>query len=121
MSDRLAGLIAARLDDDEAIAHVVRAHEHLHTYNDTDLQPVSLSPGYQTVGITSGRVLAQVEAMRRIVDLHTGEHGCPDENGRPSHYGPTRRGPGAGPCPTLRALAGAWSSHPEFFLERINC
>jgi hypothetical protein len=55
------------------------------------------------------RVLAQVEAMRRIVALHSG---------RAPACGWTQGGTGRHdeepPCATLRALASIWAGHPDW-------
>lgn len=60
------------------------------------------------------RVLAQCEALRAAVALHGDGHDCPalgyiaegEIDGRWHLEGE--------PCPTLRALAAIWSSHPDF-------
>lgn len=50
------------------------------------------------------RVLAECEAMRRIVELHGGDYD--GECSSPSHLD--------GPCRTLRALATPHADHPDY-------
>jgi hypothetical protein len=61
------------------------------------------------------RVLAQCEAVRRIVETHRGWHVCPNAG----NDGYTDYGDGSGDewepiCPTLLALAQPYADHPDF-------
>lgn len=58
--------LTARLDDDEAVAQAARPHEHLRTRDNASLAVVE-DDGYSTCSITSGRVLREIEAKRRII------------------------------------------------------
>jgi hypothetical protein len=56
------------------------------------------------------RVLAEVEAKRRIVHIHSEyDHGCPEHDGCDGFTFLS-----AGPCFTLRLLALPWAGHPDY-------
>ncbi|SDD41789.1 DUF6221 family protein [Auraticoccus monumenti] len=62
----LTEFLLARIAEDEAVAQGVRPHENLSTRDLTDLGFVNRD-GYARCTVTSGRVLAECEAKRRIV------------------------------------------------------
>lgn len=88
--DDLIAFLRARLDDDEAAARVAAALTR--SPWTTEGSTVMCGDGLPVAGIEDGesataahiarwdpvRVLAEVDAKRRILDLHTGEHDCPE-------------------------------------------
>jgi len=147
----LTEFLAARLDEDEAVARATEHNDGPHTlewrrggrqhhafdnHRSEDYESVfagdwdriliardSVRGGRPATHIARhdpARVLAATSAMRAIVALHymvsddylDGDgieraaficHEC-DNSGRPDNW----------PCPTMRAVAATWSSHPDY-------
>lgn len=97
----LASWLTAQLDADEAAAREWQA-----AMDDDETSPHSQGvPAWVVMAsgvVVPARVLAQVAAMRRIVEWHATGHEC-------THYLLTDE-----PCPTLRALASVWADHPDY-------
>ena len=106
----LVEFLTARLNEDERAARAARPDEYLHVRDQSKILAVTdpvRGAGYQTCGITSGRVLREVEAKRRIIDLHERRDLWAEGPRCPScSFGPW-------PCDTMRALASAYSDHPD--------
>lgn len=104
--DDLITFVRARLDEDEAQADEVHLQGCGHSrveFCDDDWCDCG----------KPARVRADVEAKRRIVELHESEHECStyDDNGErdPCTYVLHPR-----ECSTLRLLATAYADHPDF-------
>jgi len=121
----LADFLRARLGEDEAVAREARAAA---VENDTvredvsrehEIDPVSDSQWGPSddVYMSTARVLADVEAKRRIVDEHSDQPGWPHEcqgwvlDGQRRDVGFWEN------CPTLRLLALPYASHPDYRQE----
>ncbi|MFI7644087.1 DUF6221 family protein [Nonomuraea sp. NPDC049400] len=116
----LVDFIRARLDEDERIARDadgISRDTLLDLYEDL-IQSRPLDGQRRLFGIfigrfTSGRMLADIQAKRRLVDWHTDQHdllasarptvGCRCYDGWP--------------CTTLRLLALPYASHHEYRTE----
>jgi hypothetical protein len=98
----LADFLRARLNEDEKTAAQC-------SYTDHPWIGLVDYRGAQYLGLSSARVLAEVQAKRQIVRLHeacgTGT-GCCDGGGR---GGPEGLG-----CTTLTYLAGPYADHPDY-------
>jgi hypothetical protein len=116
MADDLTAFLTARLDEDETTAKdTLRA---LAWMIDNNVQPpIAASTAGEKV-TRMGRLLREVEAKRAILAEHAalGEGYCPrcsQDEEQPLPVGwwvPA-------PCPTMRALAGIWSDHPDYHQE----
>lgn len=151
--DDLIAFIRARLDEDERDARERRGvwpepgvDEHanvwLHVHGNGNAVVVKYLPGEIDNGDTAalrgwtrptgagwsrGRVLREVEAKRKILDLH--QPGMPIDMSDAGGFvvcvscGPSGNDPGLYmfgepaslyPCDTVRAFASAWSDHPDY-------
>lgn len=100
MSD-LTEFLLARFDEEAANA------EWIHDSSEDDLRLLEFY-GQCTCG-RPARVLAEVAAKRRIVQLHvSGEAWC-DHCAGPGDIDDS--------CPTLRALASVYADHPDYRQE----
>ena len=112
MSD-LADFLLARIAEDEAVAKraVEDGAEYLAYDNgSTGHDWLSESGEYDPA-----RVLAECEAKRRIVGLHTGQHECVGEKyGDPQACIYVSPGFMHEDDPTLRLLALPYAGHPEY-------
>lgn len=97
----LVEFLSARLDEDARVATEVRPHEYLTTRDDASLGTADVG-GYDTVAITSGRVLAEVDAKRRIVDLITFPSGGIREPSGPEQ------------AAVVRIMAEVYVDHPDY-------
>lgn len=131
MSGDLTDFLLARIAEDEHAARaaspgpwVSTTHRHVQTGEPVlfEVHPVATlggdgGGGVDTMGDAEhvarhdpNRVLAECEAKRRIVGLHTYEWMGPDdaaEKGCEHDYDPW-------PCPTLRNLASVYADHPDY-------
>lgn len=98
----LTEFLLARIAEDEAVAEAAREHEYLSAARDASaLRWVRDSLGYGTVFANSGRVLAECQAKRRIVEMVGG--------------GVNVHRPGdCQDCDLLRALALPFADHPDY-------
>ena len=106
----LAEFLLARIAEDEAVAKSVHEVEP----KSAAAVFTSLAAPTGTVEMSPARVLAECEAKRRIVELHSNAGAdwnlaycatCEDR---------FRHDAAAWPCPTLRALALPFADHPDF-------
>lgn len=125
MPDDLLAFVNARLDEDERLAQAaddaigLRYGERRGWFLDVDGPDDWPGAGYINndyvcVGVEiAPYVFAQdprdtldrVAALRAVVAMHDDPHKC-----AAAHWPPC-------PCPTLRALASAWRSHPDWRTE----
>ncbi|MEU5426885.1 DUF6221 family protein [Streptomyces olivoreticuli] len=149
MTADLAAFLRARLDDDEQAARAAKPgpwirHDHVAGEHADDAAPDGrpygsavadcrrVPDGYgvpnalHIVRHQSARVLAEVEAKRRLVDLHQGEGEFPkcavcaqpetfdeDVDGNQERF----RWAESTPCLTLRLLALPHADHPDYRQE----
>jgi hypothetical protein len=92
----LTEFLLARIAEDEAVARAARPHEYLPTRDGRNLTTIDAGDSAR-VGITSGRVLAECEAKRRIVNLDD-----LDGAGEDGHIH------------AVRCLASVYADHPDF-------
>ena len=106
----LTDFLLARIAEDEAAAHALGdepGREWWHVTNEW-LPPLNSDAARFAARLHPTRVLAECEAKRRVVGLHSG-----DED--PSDCPPWGRSPsGLEPCSTLRALALPYADHPDY-------
>jgi hypothetical protein len=100
----LAKFLLARLAEDEA-AQSAADGWHPTAWHRADCDSNSYSVGRCDCDIPA-RVLAECEAKRRIVELHSGDSDdmCQSYAGNYVYE----------PCPTLRALASVHADHPDY-------
>lgn len=112
MTTDLVAFVRARIDEDEQAAQpAAEDAEQLDEWqNAFDAPRGRFAPHLRRH--TPARVLAQVAAMRRIVDEHPSDDAgfCGDGIGLVGCKW-------AWPCPTLRALASTWHDHPDYRQE----
>jgi hypothetical protein len=129
----LTEFIAARLDEDEAVAR-------RNTGNDGLADTEEGGPGYPDYQTYDGddinaacdflnqfrplRMLREIEAKRAILAEHQ-PYDCMEPNGQRCYRCASDRAYRSGaaiheawPCATLRALAAIWSDHPDYRQER---
>jgi hypothetical protein len=115
-----AGFLAARLDEDEALAR--RGLEWQQKYppaTGTAAGPLTqfcTLTGVPCLRQNPARVLAEVAAERKILALHHLDHeSYLDGDGieRPGHHC-WECDQREWPCPTLRALAAVYAGHPDY-------
>lgn len=106
----LTGFLLARLDEDEAaarqayrIAEWREKSEHARIYWARRLVRLDAS-GPHIARHDPARVLAEVGAKRRIVELHEGEHNCTTYIAAEDNN----------PCKTLEILAVVYDDHPDY-------
>lgn len=128
MMTDLVKFLTARLDEDEAVANDVRPDEYLSTRDNSELTTLGFdTQPYRTVAITSGRVLAEVEAKRRILAIHqrnTENGGDLDPDCTKCMSWETGVDPydelvtdaeyDSWPCDTVKALASVYANHPDY-------
>lgn len=117
----LVDFLRQRLDEDAAAAHLV-----LHPYgdaaasNDAEWWPderVWFEAGFSSdespllTRMTPQRVLAEVEAKRRIIDLHCDAEDPTEDRACRESWGDWNS---PEECATLRALAQPYADHPAF-------
>lgn len=112
----LTDFLLARIAEDEAAAR----------QEDADYADTSLLPTYDSehqARWTTGRVLAECEAKRRIIAEHELTTDTYPVDTSPSRgvsctlcygTGPGESAEDLGPCDTLRALAQVYADHPDF-------
>lgn len=116
----LVEFLRARLDEDEQTAtKTLRAYQHV--FGITHYFPANHD---SSVAMTPRVALAEVEAKRRIIDLHGPEDASPfydvDQLWVCAECGPDEdvmfrtKGRGNYPCPTLRLLAQPYADHEAF-------
>jgi hypothetical protein len=120
----LTDFLLARIAEDEAVAQRVVDSPDRNRYCDRVSfreygDEASLVYHGAIVGSTPARVLAECEAKRRIVELHSDDtgHECPSPpHGITEFYGgePDEDAPDGDWCPTLRALAQPYADHSDF-------
>jgi hypothetical protein len=100
----LVSFLTQRLDED---AHI-RA----------ELDGAPVRTGVTTHPLLVTRLDAELDAKRRILDLHGRSHKCPAERTRLVGTVPRQAtsdyADWDGPCPTLKAIATAYQDHPDF-------
>ena len=135
--DELTGFITARLDEDEAVAKAaagdgpewtVRSHPaDSAMIRDNEGLVLIYDEGTPTDKEAAhiarhdpARVLREVEAKRAIATMHQ-PYDCMEPKGQRCHRCASDKAYKSGaaiheawPCPTLRALAAAWSDHPDY-------
>jgi hypothetical protein len=74
--------------------------------------------GVTTHPLLVTRLAAELDAKRRILDLHGRSHKCPAERrqlvGAESRQVTSDFADWDEPCPTLKAIATAYQDHPDF-------
>lgn len=113
----LTDFLLARIAEDEAVAKGARAHEYLSPARDASpLRWVRDTLGYGTIFANSGRVLAECEAKRRIVEMHSnpfdegeGRPVCTSCGRMDIAFAETKW-----PCSTILALASIYADHRRF-------
>lgn len=115
----LVEFLRARLDEDERLALLAAGPIGDHWQADGAMvfakHPTDAIVDYagQAAGHIArhdpARVLAEVEAKRRIVDLHAREHECVGSDG-----GRTANDAGEWPCQTLRLHGLPYADHPDY-------
>lgn len=100
----VVAFIRARLDEDEAAARMAaKARYSLYGKVRALVDQDNASAEERLMALHDpARVLRQVEALRRVVAMHYGEHDCAELKWRDPW------------CPTLRLLTSLWSDHPEY-------
>jgi hypothetical protein len=96
----LTEFLLARIAEDEAVAS--RGGRH-------NAPGVFANDNYGCLLVDPARVLAECEAKRRVVKLHSAESGQ-----HPDFCGHDLR---ELPCPTLRLLALVYADHPDYLPE----
>jgi hypothetical protein len=111
----LVTFLRARLDEDSA--EIDR-----HPVDGSALDPYAEPAGFQAetetqypcyplLRIGKGRALAEVAAKRQILSIHSARYGTCLGCGFDNQEEPMST---IDQCPTLRALAAAWSDHPDY-------
>lgn len=110
MADDLAAFVTARLDEDEEIAKAVRPKD----WDDIGWAGVGATATAHAAQHDPARVLREVAAKRAIMAVHaqlndsiwcqTCDPGADPFGDSDAWY----------PCRTVRALATAWSDHPDY-------
>lgn len=118
----LPEFLLARIAEDEAVAIETRdSHDPLiwtpDDYGDSGAWgmggPVDGPSGYGSIVITPARVLAECEAKRRIVEIHSADHECSAPgDGYAGVFAADGTMPSA--CVTMRALALPYADHEQF-------
>ena len=131
MTDDLATWLRAQLDDDERLAKTAGGeHPHWTTTDEGDVTQVGTGgSGYLANGPWGSslfevgehiarhdpaRVLAEVDAKRRILDEHTCRCPDPDCQDCGACSGPHHADPAPAPCTTLRLLALPYAGQPGY-------
>jgi hypothetical protein len=102
----LARFLLARIAEDEAAVRALLADGWTHdgAPSPTGQEPMARVHRWT---LTLDRVLAECEAKRRIVELHSRDHECPAAIGIWDALD-------IDPCPTLLVLAQPYADHPDF-------
>lgn len=103
----LTEFLLERIAEDEAVAAAAREHEFLSSARDASpLRWAKDHLGYGSVFVNSGRVLAECEAKRRIVELHEPgvDSPCVSECYSGDNHG----------CETLKTLALPYADHAAY-------
>lgn len=109
---RLAEFLLARIDGDEQAGRARPSYDEGRHEGGAawELDP---SPEYLTIYISPGRVLAECDAKRRIIEWH--KIGANDEDGSCHRwYGDGNDTESDMTCQTLRALALPYADHPDY-------
>ena len=120
MTGDLAAFLAARLDEDEAIARHAGSCDF---YDDVDDSVPLADERNHILRHAPARVLREVAAKRAILDVHSATYPVtyPQPSGQPTcgvcHAGGWDWDPEQWPCPTVRALAAVYSDHPDYRQE----
>lgn len=119
----LSDFLSARFAEDEAIA-VAAMNTGVSKYGDRYRDEVQFEDGGMNaddgwVVLDPARLLAEIEAKRRIEDLHeaTIMYGGPPACGACTLMYPTGANPW--PCETLRLLALPYADHPDYQTWRV--
>ena len=111
----LTRFLTDRLAEDEAAAKAVQNAER-EPWQDDDWQDQHEADQAMAHRFSSARVLREVEAKRKILDLH--EQARAHKNGRLLDFCICQAEDGVvcgrWPCETLRAFAAIWSDHPDY-------
>lgn len=116
-----AAFLLARASEDEAVARDAATHPPIHsqrwqlsTVKVETIDGVTHRTPRGTVEARPARVLAQVAALRAVVELHRngGEYG--DDAYCEVCHDYTRHDAHAWPCPTILALVQPYAGHPDF-------
>jgi hypothetical protein len=93
-----------------------RLDEDAHMRADLDDAPARVAAAAHRLLVT--RLEAELDAKRRILDLHGRSHKCPADRTRLVGTVPRQvtsdYADWDGPCPTLKAIATAYQDHPDF-------
>lgn len=113
MSD-LSAFLLARLAEDEAAAKAAGSDQRVTwaTTANAAASAAGADAGLFILFNDPARVLADVEAKRRIVGLHPSYGGYGERCATCQSEDDLAGDPW--PCPTLRALASVYADHPEF-------
>ena|SRR2546423_1019996 len=125
--DDLIAFLRARLDEDESLAQecelnrVSQPGTELHDWIEDPRWSNGLVPARELADRFSvARVLAEVDAKRRIIDDHTSPHTvvngfCVEEGGPCTHADESLcHWHGVGGCSTVRLLALPYAGHPDY-------
>lgn len=114
MSDDLVTFLRARFDEDEEVAQEA---SHPGAYAEGALYVVDDDFRHDVVRISSARVQREVEAKRRMLEMHAPTD---DDPGGPAYCPECERYDGTGkPCPTVLLLTLPYSDHPDFDQEWV--
>lgn len=106
VTQSLADFLTQRLDEDEAVARAVEwAEDDWPIVVNEWVWPHHFSAAAHIARHDPARVLADVAAKRKIVEMHHPIDPCD------AHDGATQKTVN---CDTLRALASMYADHPEF-------
>lgn len=102
--------LLARIAEDEAVAVAAEPHEEWISVGKIEDSGMGTADGEHVARWSPARVLAECEAKRRIVELHSGDA---------EWCGWTQGGDGThadmgDDCDTLLALAQPYADHPDF-------
>lgn len=103
--------LLARFAEDEVVAKAAREHEYLSGARDASPLRWARDPlGYGAIWVNSGRVLAEVEAKRRIVRALAADEGSGDtsQEGRAAHVTKLQ---------VCLILAVPYADHPDYQQE----
>lgn len=111
----IADFLLARYAEDEAVARDLIAEGPWNEVHASDLRGPTRDDEYSGLNIGAGRVLAECEAKRRIVELHGRDHECStyDDAGEVDNCAWVL----GGDCSTMRLLALPFADHPDYRAE----
>jgi hypothetical protein len=96
----LVEFLKARLDEDEERARFVQREQGDRSRYETEPWRLSWHDEYDLLCVEPSRVLAEVDAKRKLIEQHIGYYGAGDDEWWPVQ--------------TLRIMALPYASHPEY-------